>query len=79
MPPTIMYLRNILITFSWRSLPRGSLFSNPDLIRGTVTSSPMAQQNSSKSMGSIRILSSSEGMMMSFTLSWIDIRRPVSM
>ncbi len=46
---------------------------------GMSASSPMAQQNSSKSIGSMSTESSSEGMRMSSTFFLIDMREPVSM
>ena len=79
MPPTMRYVRNRPIMASWAWKPRGffssnSLFSIPD-----ETSSPLAHSHSSKSIGCMTMLCSSDGIRMPRTFCWSCMREPVSM
>lgn len=60
-------------------LPHLVLFSKFMQIRGMSVSLPRAQRNSSKSIGYMRISSSSDGIMMFSTFFLIETSEPVSM
>ena len=77
-PPTSIYCLNRNIAFLQIESCSGTLFSKQSLIYSIIISFPSAQANSSNSMGNIIMLCSSKGIRMSFTFSFIDIKKLVS-
>lgn len=65
MPPTVIYSRNKSMALRWRPCPRGVRFFRQSSQYGISVSLPIAHRNSSKSIGYISIVSSSEGMLTS--------------
>ena len=74
-----MYFLKVLRIMRWISSSRGVRSSKCLRIAFGVVVSPRAQQNSSKSIGYIGTISSSEGITIPSTLSRMEIREPVSM
>ena len=65
--------------FEAGEVPIGCIALNALRAKSTDTTSPSAQQNSSKSIGNMPMDSSSEGIVMSFTFVLMEMSEPVSM